>query len=68
LLFTWGAAQLIGHGPLLESVIANYDRDLKRVLEESLETFGYCVILVGTIEALLLARGKGGRQTGHGCP
>lgn len=49
-----GAAQLIGHGDLLRIVMADaYDADIKRVVEESFELFGYLMVLAGAIETLI---------------
>lgn len=58
LLTVIGAAQLIGHGDLLGIVMGdNYDGRLKRVVEEAFESFGYLLLLIGTIETLLWVRG-----------
>lgn len=56
LVLTWGCAQLVGHGQFLRGVMVDYDRNLKRVLDESFETFGMCVILVGVIETVIWVR------------
>ncbi|MFO8165638.1 MAG: hypothetical protein R6T98_14045 [Desulfatiglandales bacterium] len=47
-------AQLLGHGPLLESLLGdNYDRSYKRVIEESGELVGYLLLVAGSIESVL---------------
>jgi hypothetical protein len=47
-------AQLLGHGPFLESLLGDdYDRSYKRIIEESGEMVGYLLLLAGSIESLL---------------
>lgn len=49
--------QLIGHGAFLELVMGDdYNRDYKRVIEETLETMGYLLVLVGSFECVLQLR------------
>ena len=44
-------AQLIGHGPLMEDLFGeNYERSIKRLIEESAETLGYVMILIGIFD------------------
>jgi len=44
-------AQLVGHGPFLESLFgADYERPMKRVIEEVSETVGYMIILMAAID------------------
>ncbi|MEX2672896.1 MAG: hypothetical protein WD294_12400 [Phycisphaeraceae bacterium] len=48
------AAQMIGHGDLLRIITADaYDADAKRVVEEAFESFGYLLLLAGTVETLV---------------
>jgi uncharacterized membrane protein YkvI len=61
LVITWAVAQLIGHGQFLKGVMEVYDRDLKRVFEESFEAFGYCILLIGVVETVLWARRRSKR-------
>ncbi len=50
-------AQLVGHGPLLDDLVdGRFDRDVKRVVEESLELLGYMLVAMGMIELLLNLR------------
>lgn len=52
-------AQLVGHGTFLQMIMGDdYDRTYKRVIEEIAETFGYTVILLGAIEAVVFGRGS----------
>lgn len=45
--------QLVGHGAFLQMVMGDdYNRDYKRAIEETLETLGYLLVLVGSFEAL----------------
>lgn len=47
-------AQLIGHGPLMHQLFGDaYHRPMKRVIEESAETLGYLVILIGIFDFAL---------------
>ena len=49
--------QLIGHGAFLEVVMGDdYNRDYKRVIEETLETMGYLLVLIGSFESVLQLR------------
>ena len=49
--------QLIGHGAFLQLVMGDdYNRDYKRVIEETLETMGYILILIGSFESVLQLR------------
>lgn len=51
------AAQLIGHGELVQAVMADaYNAEVKRVVEESFEAFGYLVLLMGSFETAAQAR------------
>jgi len=60
-------AQLVGHGTFLQLIMGDdYDRTYKRVIEEICETFGYTVILLGSVEAVAFGwflRKKASRQT-----
>jgi hypothetical protein len=50
-------AQLVGHGTFLQLIMGDdYDRTYKRVIEEIAETFGYTVILLGSIETVAFGR------------
>jgi hypothetical protein len=45
--------QLLGHGPFLEVLMGDdYNRDYKRVIEESAELIGYMILFAGSIEAI----------------
>jgi hypothetical protein len=49
--------QLIGHGAFLQVVMGDdYNRDYKRVIEETLETMGYILVLIGSFESILQLR------------
>jgi hypothetical protein len=49
--------QLLGHGPFLQLVMGDdYNRHYKRVIEESLETIGYLLVLIGSLESVLQLR------------
>jgi hypothetical protein len=44
-------AQLVGHGPFLEALFGeDYERPMKRVIEEVSETVGYVIILLAAID------------------
>ncbi len=50
-------AQLFGHGPLQRIILGEaYHPDIKRILEEIAELFGYFLLLLGAVECLLGAR------------
>jgi len=45
------------HGAFLQLVMGDdYNRDYKRVIEETLETMGYILILIGSFESVLQLR------------
>jgi len=47
-------AQLVGHGAFLKAVMGeNYTRDYKRVIEEIMESVGYLLLMIGSIEAVV---------------
>ena len=55
--------QLIGHGDFLKALMGdNYDRDYKRLIEETLELLGYILVLAGTIEAIVELRAEFNRR------
>jgi hypothetical protein len=57
LIIIGGVAQLVAHGDFLKTLIsAEYNRDCKRVIEESTELCGYVVLLFGAVETVLAAR------------
>jgi len=62
-------AQLLGDGLFLESILGDdYNRSYKRVIEESGETIGYFLLLVGSAEFIFLmkeARFSQQKQTDH---
>jgi len=44
--------QLLGHGDFLQALMGdNYERNYKRVIEETLELIGYILVFAGTVEA-----------------
>jgi len=44
-------AQLVGHGPFLQALFGeDYERPMKRVIEEVSETVGYIIILMAAID------------------
>ena len=52
-------AQLVGHGAFLQAVMGDdYNRGYKRVIEETLETVGYILFLIGSFESLLHVKTK----------
>jgi hypothetical protein len=55
-VIVFAVSQLIGHGDLLRAIMEEYDYTVKRILEESLETFGHLVLLVGTLETVFWSR------------
>lgn len=53
------AAQLIGHGPLLEAVMGDaYKGIYKRIIEESGEVIGYMILAIGAIEMYFLNKSQ----------
>ncbi len=47
-------AQLVGHGSFLKALMGqDYIRDYKRVIEELGELFGYALLLIGSVEAVI---------------
>ncbi|MEP2776021.1 MAG: hypothetical protein ABJQ29_14275 [Luteolibacter sp.] len=47
-------AQMIGHGDFLETVFGpDYERSMKRVIEECAETFGYMIIVLGILDYIM---------------
>ncbi len=50
-------AQMLGHGEFLQYVMGDdYIRGYKRVIEESGEVIGYCLLFMGSIESLVQIR------------
>lgn len=50
-------AQLLGHGPFLETLMGDDDeRSYKRVIEESGELIGSILLLAGSIESMVQMR------------
>lgn len=47
-------AQMVGHGPFLESLLGSdlYKEDYKRVVQESAELVGYCLLLIGSSDCV----------------
>jgi len=51
-------AQLLGHGPFLESLMGDdYNRCYKLVIEESGELVGYIILVAGSFESVVLIKG-----------
>lgn len=51
--------QLLGHGDFLQALMGdNYDRDYKRVIEETLELMGYILVFAGSVEAAVELRAE----------
>lgn len=47
-------AQMIGHGPFLQALFdGDYQRPMKRIIEECAESIGYLILLFGAIDWLL---------------
>lgn len=59
--------QLIGHGAFLQMVMGDdYNRDYKRAIEETLETLGYILVLVGSFEAFFQLWADVSKRFGNG--
>lgn len=53
------ASQLLGHGPLLRSLMGeDYKGHYKRMIEESGEMIGYMLLLAGAVECWFLVRNR----------
>ena len=58
-------AQLVGNGKFLQLLMGDdYVRDYKRVIEELLELFGYLLILIGSLEAILQPKDQSANNAG----
>jgi hypothetical protein len=52
-------SQLLGHGPLLKSLMGDdYKGQYKRMIEESGEMIGYMLLLAGAVECWFLVRNR----------
>lgn len=59
-------AQLLGHGPFLQSLLGDdYTRSYKRVIEESGELVGYLLLVAGSVESILQRRAAPFLQPAH---